>query len=171
MNRLFRIDRLAKRFRLDEAKRKKLRHNYSVPLFAQLIAWAQMEIVGAPPKTEFYEGLHYLLAQRTALERCLSVPGAELSNNAVENAIRPLKLGAKNWLAVGHPAAGPRLANLFTVVENCRQAGIDPEAYLIDLIARMPDHPAKDLAALSPWNWRAAGPTTSAPGSSSGRDR
>jgi transposase len=171
MNRLFRIDRLAKRFLIGSEKRDRLRQKYSVPLFAQLIAWAQAEIVGAPPKTEFYEGLHYLLAQRSPLERCLSVPGAELSNNAVENSIRPLKLGAKNWLAVGHPAAGPRLANLFTVVENCRQAGIDPEAYLIDLIARMPDHPAKDLAALSPWNWRRTAPTTSAPGSSSGLGR
>jgi len=171
INRLFRIDRLAKRFQLGAAQEQKLRDKHSAPLFAQLLAWAQAEIVGVPPKTEFYDGLHYLIAQRPWLERCLSVPGAELSNNAVENAIRPLKLGAKNWLAIGNPSAGPRLANLFTIVENCRQAGIDPEAYLIDLIARMPDHPAKDLAALSPWNWRAPVATTSAPESSSGPGR
>jgi transposase len=82
--------------------------------------------------------------------------------------VRPLKLGAKNWIAIGHPSAGPRLAKLFTLVENCRQAGIDPEAYLIDIIARLPDHPAKDIAALSPWWWKpkAAASTTGAPASS-----
>jgi hypothetical protein len=46
---------------------------------------------------------------------------------------------AKNWLQIGHPKAGPRLANLFTLVENCRLAGVDPEAYLVDIIARLPD--------------------------------
>lgn len=124
----------------------------------------------ATPKTDLAEGVHYLLAHQAALERCLTVPEAELSNNGAENAVRPLKLGAKNWLAIGHPSAGPRLANLFTLVENCRQAGIDPEAYLIDLIAHLPDHPAKDIAALSPWRWKpapeAAASTTSSAGSS-----
>ena len=76
--------------------------------------------------------------------------------------MRPLKLGAKNWGAIGHPSAGPRLANLLTLVENCHQPEIDPEAYLINIIARLPDHPAKDIAALSPWRWKSAsGPAVS----------
>lgn len=89
---------------------------------------------------------------------------AELSTNRVENAIRPLKLGAKNWLHIGHPDAGPRLANLFTVVENCRQLDVDPEAYLIDLIARLPGHPASKVAELLPRAWKspAAAATTDA---------
>ena len=59
---------------------------------------------------------------------------------------------------MGHPAAGPRLANLFTVVENCRLLGLDPEAYLIDLIARLPDHPAAKVAELLPRAWGQARP-------------
>ena len=62
----------------------------------------------------------------------------------------------KNWLAVGHPNAGPRLANLFALVENCRLEGIDPEAYLIEIIARLPDHPMKRIAELLPRAWKAA---------------
>ena len=53
-------------------------------------------------------------------------------------------------MQIGHPNAGPRLANLFTLVENCRQEGVDPEAYLIDIIARLPDHPMKSISGLLP---------------------
>jgi len=170
INRIFRIDRLARHFHLSATKRQKLRERHSLPLFHELVGWAKEDALVTTPKTDLADGLHYLLAHQAALGRCLSIPEAELSNNGAENAVRPLKLGAKNWLAIGHPSAGPRLANLFTLVENCRQAGIDPEAYLIDLIARLPDHPAKDIAALSPWRWKPApGPaaaTTSANASS-----
>ena len=168
INRIFRIDRLAKRFGLSVEKRQQLREKHSLPLFREMLVWAKQEAV--TPKTDLAEGVHYLLAHQAPLERCITVPEAELSNNGAENAVRPLKLGAKNWLAIGHPSAGPRLANLFTLVENCRQAGIDPEAYLIDIIACLPDHPSKDIAALSPWRWKPApvpaASTTSVNGSS-----
>jgi transposase len=48
------------------------------------------------------------------------------------------------------------LASLFSLVENCRQEGIDPETYLVDLIARLPDHPMKRIAELLPRAWKAA---------------
>ena len=57
-------------------------------------------------------------------------------------------------MQIGHPKAGPRLANLFTLVENCRQEGVDPEAYLIDIIARLPDHPMKRIEELLPRQWK-----------------
>jgi transposase len=76
----------------------------------------------------------------------------------VEQSVRPLKIGAKNWGQIGHPNAGPRMARLFTLIENCRQEGIDPEAYLVDIIARLPDHPMKRIAELLPRAWKAARP-------------
>lgn len=118
--------------------------------------------------------LHYLLAQQVSLRRCLTEPRASLSNNATENAIRPLKLGAKNWLQIGHPDAGSRLANLFTVVENCRQVGIDPEGYLNDVIARLPGFPAARLTEWLPRRWAQQRPgdaTTTAVGSAADRSR
>ncbi len=96
----------------------------------------------------------YLLAQRAPLTRCVTTPGARLDNNAVEHAIRPLKLGAKNWLFVGHPDAGPRLAHLFTLVENARQTGVDVEAYLTDLLTQLPDHSVRRLGAWLPRAWQ-----------------
>jgi transposase len=90
------------------------------------------------------------------LLRRLTDARACLENNAVERAIRRLKLGAKNWMFIGHPDAGPRLANLLTLVENCRLAGVDPKAYLIDVIARLPDHPMKRIDELLPTAWQKA---------------
>jgi len=106
------------------------------------------------PKTRLGQALGYLLNQRDSLLRCFTEKSAIIDNNAAERTIRPLKLGAKNWLFVGHPDAGPRLANLFTLVENCRLAGVDPEAYLVDIITRLPDHPMKRIGELLPAAWQ-----------------
>jgi transposase len=173
INRLFRLERLAKYFRLTEEHRAQLRARHSVPRFDQMIQQAVQDTPTALPKSRWGAGLHYLLAQQAPLRRCLTEAQAELSNNPVENAIRPLKLGAKNWLQIGHPSAGPRLANLFTVVENCRQAGIDPEAYLIDVIARLPEYPAGRIADWLPRKWAQTRPaaTMGAPASAADRSR
>ena len=172
INRLFRLERLARHFQLKEENRHKLRARHSVPLFDALVRQAEPDRIKTVPKSLTGAALHYLLGQQEPLRRCLTEPKAVLSNNGVENAIRPLKLGAKNWLQVGHPDAGPRLANLFTVVENCRQSGLDPEAYLIDLIARLPGHPAARIAEWLPRRWaqqRPAVATTTAAGSAADR--
>lgn len=132
------------------------RSRFSIPLAAAVFTRAMTEILALPPKSALAVALGYLLGQRPSLMRCVTTPGAYLDNNGAENAIRPLKLGAKNWLFIGHPDAGPRLANLFTLVENCRQAGVDIEAYLIDLLTRLPAHSIKRLGDWLPRAWQRA---------------
>ena len=156
INRLFRLERLARRFQLTPENRQRLRQSHSQPTAAALFADALQAAPLAPPKTRLGQALGYLLGQKPSLLRCLSETSARIENNLVEQAIRPLKVGAKNWLQIGHPTAGPRLANLFTLVENCRLAGLDPEAYLVDVIARLPDHPMKRIAELLPQAWKNA---------------
>lgn len=156
INVIFRVERLARHFRLSEAHRDQLRQRHSLPLAEKLFADALADLPRTPPKTRLGQALGYLLGQKSSLLRCLTEPRAEIENNVVERAIRPLKIGAKNWMQIGHPKAGPRLANLFTLVENCRQEGVDPEAYLIDIIARLPDHPMKRIAELLPRSWKLA---------------
>jgi transposase len=162
INRLFRLERLARRFQLTPENRDCLRRRYSQPLAAKLFADALVAATLVPPKTRLGQALGYLLGQKPSLLRCLSESRARIENNLVEQAIRPLKVGAKNWLQIGHPKAGPRLANLFTLVENCRLAGVDPEAYLVDIIARLPDHPMKRIAELLPHAWKTARTATAA---------
>jgi transposase len=132
------------------------RERFQIPLVQQLFTQALADGLVVPPKSALGIAIGYLLNQRASLERCVTTPLAYLDNNGAENAIRPLKLGAKNWLFIGHPGAGSRLANLFTLVENCRQAGIDIEAYLIDLVTHLPAHSMRRLDDWLPRSWRRA---------------
>jgi hypothetical protein len=150
--RLFRVEQLARRF----GRKEILRRRFSLPVFGAMLEQAGKHAQVAPARTPLGDAVRYLLDQQERLHRCLTELDAEISNNAVERAIRPLKIGARNWLFVGDPKAGPRLANLFALVENCRLANVDPERYLIDLIARLADHPASKIAQLLPHHWAAA---------------
>jgi len=155
INRIFRADRLSRHFGLGPEKHRRLRTTRSKALFDALLKRADEAVSRTPPKTLTGVAIHYLLAQKASLERCITVEGACLDNNAAERAIRPLKVGAKNWLHIGHPDAGPRLARLFSLIENCRLQDIDPELYLSDIISRLLDHPMSRIAELLPWQWKA----------------
>lgn len=165
VDRLFRIDARARRVVADattaarpalEARVATWRGRFSVPLVEALFARAATEGLALPPKTALATAIGYLMGQRLSLTRCVTTPNAVLDNNGAENAIRPLKLGAKNWLFIGHPGAGPRLANLFTLVENARQAGVDIEAYLTDLLTRLPGSSIRRLGDWLPRAWQQA---------------
>jgi transposase len=165
VDRLFRLDARARRIVAAQptdarpavaARVAPWRERFSVPLARALFARAAHDVLGLPPKSALGVALGYLLGQRAPLTRCVTTPEAYLDNNGAENAIRPLKLGAKNWLFIGHPSAGPRLANLFTLVENARQAGVDIEAYLLALLTRLPNHSVRRLGDWLPQAWQRA---------------
>ena len=81
----------------------------------------------------------------------------QIDNNLVENAIRPSAIGKKNWLLIGHPKAGQRSAIIYTMVENCSVHGIDPLAYLTDVMPRIVDRDSgADVSDLLPRQWKAA---------------
>jgi len=106
------------------------------------------------PKTR--QAIRYALGQWEALMRYLDHSQASIDNNRAEQAIRPTKLGAKNWLFIGHPQAGKRSAILYTLVQNCKHHGIDPQAYLIDVLERLPHCRSDPQAAreLQPRFWK-----------------
>jgi transposase len=87
------------------------------------------------------------------LETYLDDGRVEICNNLVENAIRPTKLGAKNWLFLGNAESGQKCAILYTIVENCRRLSINPKEYLTDVLTRLPGMQAKDAITLTPANW------------------
>ena len=81
-----------------------------------------------------------------------------ISNNAAENAIRPIALGRKNWLFAGSDSGGERAAILYTLIRTAKLNGLEPEAWLRDVLRRIGDHPINQLDELLPWN--AAQPAT-----------
>lgn len=105
------------------------------------------------PQSLVGKAVRYALNQWPNLEVCMADGRVEIDTNLVENAIRPTKLGAKNWIFVGRETAGEKTAILYTVVENCRRLGIDPRDYLEDVLTRLPAMKAGDAASLTPASW------------------
>jgi len=154
IDRLFRIERLARHFRLPAQKLRMLRERHSRPhvdqIFRRAREYAAEEML---LKTPMPQAVNYLLGHEKGLRECFDHAPSRIDNNLAENALRPLKLGAKNWLFIGHENAGPRAAIMFTLVENCRLAKINPEAYFNDVLTRIDDHPASRIEELIPQNW------------------
>ena len=105
------------------------------------------------PKSKLGKAISYAINQWPKLETYLGDGRVEICNNLVENAIRPTKLGAKNWLFVGNVESGQKCAILYTIVENCRRLGINPKEYLTDVLTRLPAMLASEAASLTPANW------------------
>ena len=105
------------------------------------------------PKSKLGKAISYAINQWPKLETYLSDGRVEICNNLVENAIRPTKLGAKNWLFIGNEMSGQKCAILYTIVENCRRLGINSKEYLTDVLTRLPAMLAKDAITLTPANW------------------
>ena len=76
-----------------------------------------------------------------------------LSNNAAERALRGVAVGRHNWTFAGSDRGGERAAAIYTLIETAKLNGIDPQAWLADVLARLPDHPAKRIDELLPWQW------------------
>lgn len=79
-----------------------------------------------------------------------------LSKNAAERAVRGIALGRKNWAFAGSDAGGRRAAAMYTLIETTKLNDVDPRAWLADVLARLPGHPARTIDELLPWNWKAA---------------
>jgi transposase len=155
INKLFRRERLLRHFKVSNENTITFRKRHSLPIVDRLCAMARQHLVDQPllKKTKLCKAASYLLGQEKVLRACFEHAPTRIDNNLVENAIRPLKLGENNWLFIGHPNAGPRAAALFTLMQNCRLAGLNPEEYLTDMFTRMPDYPAKHIADFLPQNW------------------
>ena len=108
------------------------------------------------PKSLLGEAISYALNQWPTLARFLEHGAVEIDNNLVENAIRPTAIGKKNWLFFGPDQAGQRSAIMFTLIENCRRNGLDPLAYLKDVLTRLPTTTNQQVDQLTPLNWKKA---------------
>ena len=106
------------------------------------------------PKSQLGKAISYALNQWQKLGRTLSSAHHDLDNNKAENAVRPLKLGAKNWLFIGREEAGWRSAVLYTMIENIRSHGKDPYVYLKWVFEQIPSMTNQDdLRRLLPKAW------------------
>jgi len=107
------------------------------------------------PSSATSRAIDYTLKRRAGLLKCLADGVAEIDNNLMENSLRPLALGRKNWLFFGSREAGQKSAVLYTVVENCRRQGIDPFTYLRDVFSNVGNITNLNVADWTPAGWSA----------------
>jgi transposase len=105
------------------------------------------------PQSPLGTATDYALGQWASLQIYLNDGRVEIDKNLVENAIRPTAIGKKNWLFIGEADAGERSAILYTVIESCRRRGIDPYAYLQDVLTRLPHMTNRQIPAIIPSAW------------------
>ncbi len=105
------------------------------------------------PKSQMGKAIHYTLARWEQLEKYCGDGRIEIDNNLVENTIRPTAVGKKNWLFIGHPNAGDRSAIIYTIIENCKKLGINPQEYLLDVLTRLPSMKITEVDQLLPAAW------------------
>ena len=101
------------------------------------------------------EAVSYARSNWTALDRYLESSVLDIDNNASERALRTVALGRKNWLFAGSDAGGETAATLISLCMTCKTHGVDPWAYLRDVLDRISTHPHSRIAELLPNRWQA----------------
>ncbi len=150
---LYAIERRCREQGLDGAARKELRLREAVPVLAELGAWMKAEYVQTTPTSTIGKALAYSIRRWQALSRYTEDGLLEIDNNPVENAIRPVALGRKNYLFAGSHEAAQRSAMLYSLLGTCKLHGINPAVWLEDVLRRIGDHPVNRIGELLPHKW------------------
>ena len=162
------LERIATLFKIeaeinghDPGQRHAARQERALPQLAELKDFLDAALASISRKSRLAVAIRYSLSRWSALCRFAEDGQLEMTNNAAERAIRPLALGRKNYLFAGSDSGGKRAAILYTLIQTAVLNGLDPEAYLRDVLARIADHPINRIDDLLPWAW-AISPRTAA---------
>lgn len=131
-----------------------LRRRRSRPLFAQLLCWARAQRQHYDPRSAMGKALRYIVKNHRELGCFLRYATIPPDNNKAESALRRVAVGRNNYLFVGNEDAGNGLAVLYTLVASCEKHGVDPTAYLADVLVRIQHHPASRVEELLPHRWK-----------------
>ncbi len=134
-------------------RRAAARQQHAQPRLDQLKGFLETALTRVSGKSTLAEAIRYTLSRWRALTRYVTDGRLEMSNNAAERAMRPPVLGRKNYLFCGSDAGGQRAACMYTIIETCRMNGVNPQAYLTDILGRIADYPIQKIDELLPWRW------------------
>ena len=145
--------------KLEAAERAELRQRKARPAIARLMArtlgWRDVFSLSG----KMGDAIKYLRNNRKALTTYLSNGEVPIDNNACERSIRPIAVGRRNWLFAGSVAGGEAAATIYTLIESCKAADVEPVPYLSDVLGRVATHPASQVHELTPSEWCGAAST------------
>ena len=151
---LYAIERKAKQEELSADAILTLRQEKSMPVLKELKEWMVVEYPKVLPSGAIGNAIAYSLKRWGKL--CVYATDGRLciDNNPVENAVRPVAIGRKNYLFAGSHEAAQRAAMIYSLLATCRLHNINPYTWLKDVLIRMPDYDVKNLTELLPQNWK-----------------
>jgi hypothetical protein len=135
-------------------RRRQVRQEVSAPLVADLERWLRAERTKLSRGNDLAKAMDYLLKRWPAFTRFLDDGRICLSNNAAERALRGIALGRRSWLFAGSDRGGQRAAVMYSLIVTAKLNGVDPQAWLADVLSRIAEHPTRALDDLLPWNWQ-----------------
>ncbi len=150
IQKLYAVERCAREENLSHDQRYELRQKEALPILKSFHLWLKAHITEVPPKSAMGRALSYAL---TRWEKLMTYAGdgkLEIDNNLVENSIRPLALGRKNYLFAGSHDSAQNAAMIYSLVGTCKINGLDPFAFFKNLFEILPDYPANRLEELLP---------------------
>ena len=156
MRKLYAIERKAREQNMDAGQRLALRQEQSVPVMEELGSWLKEQLNHILPKSAIGKAIAYTLGLWDRLCRYTTNGILEIDNNLVENKIRPVALGRKNYLFAGSHEAAQRSAMIYSFFATCQMHGVNPEEWLTDALAKINDYNIQNLAELLPQNWKNA---------------
>jgi hypothetical protein len=134
-------------------ERRAERQARAAPLLKDMHDWLHATVRKVSKKSDLARAISYSLSRWTALTRYCDDGRVEIDNNAAERAVA---LGRKNFLFAGSDAGGERAAAFYSLIGTAKLCGLDPEAYLRDVLTRIAEHPINCIEELLPWNVAAA---------------
>lgn len=139
-----------------------VRQASSRPLVDDLHAYMREQAAKLSPRHDLVKAINYILKRWPAFTLFLDDGRVCMTNNAAERGLRGIALGRKSWLFCGSDRGGQRAAAMYSLIVTAKMNGIDPQAWLADVLSRIAGHPAHRLDELLPWNWRSPAATDAA---------
>jgi len=151
---LYELERAAKDF--SDEQRLAMRQDLSRPILETFHVWLAAQRSEVLPKSPMAEAIGYALNNWAALTRYTEAGFLDIDNNAAEREMKRVAIGRKNWLTIGSPRGGMTAAVLMSFTSTCQRLGVEPWAYLSDVLARLPELPPEPGDDLLPDRWQAA---------------
>lgn len=152
IQKLYAVEEEARTLQHSYEQRKELRLEKSKPLMDEFKQWLTENIYATLPQSAIGKAIQYTLSLWPRLERYLEEGRYEIDNNLIENSIRPVALGRKNYMFAGSHEAAQRAAMMYSFFGNCKKNNIEPLEWLTKVFTQIPDHSIQRLKELLPQN-------------------
>lgn len=151
---LYEIERTAKELELSTNEIQSMRKEEAVPILETLYTWMQKQYTLAQPRSSFAKALYYCIHNWERLTQYVTDGELAIDNNVSEREMKYIAMGEKAWLFFGSDLGGENHAIVLSILSTCRRHGVEPWAYLTDVIQRLAENPDENLEDLLPYNWK-----------------